>query len=110
MNKKQESIVKQALANGGYQLYYATDFLPDDENDWDGWAPGENGGEIHLIAQNDTAEIYGETTDDLAGASYLIGSAGILDEAGEQLERKLNEEFGRAWPDNYAQTHGWFLP
>ena len=91
----------------------ALPLLPGFEADetWNGSTPGANGGEIHLIAQNDAGCIYGETTDDIDAASYLVGDACIIadDSIRYAVEDLLDRLFGDQsnWPDNYAQTHGW---
>jgi len=90
------------------QFYVARpDFKPNE--DWSGSEPGENGGEIHLIAQSETECLYGETTDNPDQADYLITSVGIAQGNDLMVEQVLDILFGcqSQWPDGYAQTQGW---
>ena len=104
------TIIAWAIDNADLTLYRTCPGFEADEN-WNGSALGDNGGEIHLIAQNDTGCTYGETTEDIDAASYLVGDACIIAEGsaraavGDLLDRLFGDQ--STWPDNCAQTHGW---
>jgi len=114
MDTQNKQIIRWAIETADLTLYYSIDSEFDPPENWDGSCPGDNGGEIHLIAQSETECLYGETTDDIAGASYLVGDCVIVadDSARAAVEDLLNRLFGSQsnWPDNYAQTRGWKLP
>ena len=113
------TIVEWALAHdGNLSLYRNVENEPgwvEPGDDWQGSAPGFHGGEIHLVAQDDTHGcLYAETTDDLDAADYLVGSAGLsayqdTTSAVRAIRDLLDLVFGDVWPDNYAQCDGWRL-